>query len=254
MITFRKFLTLRQSTQTRKIVKLLREAQEILTRGEVLDWDLWNPFFMEGWKAAGSGDFFPDHRDPVLWLRIIDRWRHGILDSLGISTADWDYSLSPRDGEARVEQRFPMTLFLEDLRSPFNVGSIFRSAEAFGVKNIILSPLTPGPEHLRVKRTAMGTDELLPWERGTLEDLDTRESVFALELGGQTLEDFEFPQKGICLLGTEELGLSPEALARADQSLGRVSIPLYGKKASLNVAVATGILLEAWTRSWNRPE
>ena len=233
-------------------MKLLREAQEILTRGELLDWNLWQPFLKEGWKASGVVEPYPEHQDPRMWLRIIDRWRHGILDSLGISTADWDYSLSPRDGEARVERRFPITLFLEDLRSPFNLGSIFRSAEAFGVKNLILSPLTPGPEHLRVKRTAMGTDEVLPWNRGSLDDLAG--PVFALELGGQTLEDFEFPPQGVCLLGTEELGLSPEALARADKSMGRVSIPLYGKKASLNVAVATGILLEAWTRSWNPPQ
>ena len=71
--------------------------------------------------------------------------------------------------------------------------------------------------------------------------------VFALETGGTPIKDFIFPQKGIVIIGSEELGISPEALAQADH--GTVTVPMTGIKASLNVGVAFGILMHAWTQS-----
>ena len=70
--------------------------------------------------------------------------------------------------------------------------------------------------------------------------------VFALETGGVPLADFPFPRRGILIAGSEELGVSPRALAAADASAGRVSIQSYGAKASLNVSVAFGIAVEKW--------
>jgi len=70
--------------------------------------------------------------------------------------------------------------------------------------------------------------------------------VFALELGGTPLDKFKFPKQGTVLIGSEELGLSPEALALADAGLGRVSIAMAGAKRSLNVATAFGILMQKW--------
>jgi TrmH family RNA methyltransferase len=67
-----------------------------------------------------------------------------------------------------------------------------------------------------------------------------------LELGGTPLEEFHFPERGIMLVGSEELGLSPEALNLAGRQAGRISIPMAGAKRSLNVAVAVGIVLQAW--------
>ena len=71
--------------------------------------------------------------------------------------------------------------------------------------------------------------------------------VFALETGGTPINDFIFPQKGIVIIGSEELGISPEALSQANY--GTVTIPMNGIKASLNVGVAFGILMHAWTQS-----
>jgi TrmH family RNA methyltransferase len=73
--------------------------------------------------------------------------------------------------------------------------------------------------------------------------------VFALELGGTPIDRFNFPRGGVVLVGSEELGLSPEAIRLADAQGGRVSIPLGGAKRSLNVSVAFGILMHAWRRS-----
>jgi len=95
----------------------------------------------------------------------------------------------------------------------------------------------------------MKSEQAIPWAVADLESLQGADGLFALELGGTPLDQFSFPSSGIVLLGSEELGLSPEALELADRGLGRVSIPLVGAKKSLNVAVAFGILMEAWRSS-----
>jgi TrmH family RNA methyltransferase len=70
-----------------------------------------------------------------------------------------------------------------------------------------------------------------------------------LETGGTAINEFVFPKQGIVIIGSEELGVSPEALERA--TYGRVTIPMKGIKASLNVGVAFGILMQAWVASLN---
>ena len=143
---------------------------------------------------------------------------------------------------------------------------LFRSSE-----KIWLSPLSASPRHKRAERTAMGCLDILPWEQlkedpfGTSSaginsagnnsdgiysgDIFAGGPFFALETGGTPLEDFTFPPKGLLIAGSEELGVSPEALATADSSLGRVSIPTWGAKGSLNVSVAFGIVMQAWAKS-----
>jgi TrmH family RNA methyltransferase len=183
-------------------------------------------------------------------LRQINALRHALLAALRAEPAEWDL-VDSRTG--RLDRggirTLPMAAWLEDLRSPFNVGSIFRTAEAFGMERLYLSPATPSPDHPRARKTSLGAESVLPWQRAGLGEVAGRGGVFALELGGQTLDRFSFPRSGIVLVGSEELGLSPEALRAADAQLGRVSIPLQGAKRSLNVSVAFGILVNAWRRT-----
>jgi TrmH family RNA methyltransferase len=185
-------------------------------------------------------------------LRATNALRHAILREQNAEPAEWDLV-----GNAGLLDRsglrlYPFTVYLEDIRSPFNVGSIFRTAEAFGAERIIISPRTPAPTHPRAEKTGLGTTRVLPWSVAPLESLRDTQAVFALELGGTLLQDFAFPREGMVLVGSEELGLSPEALALADHGLGRVSIPLAGAKRSLNVSVAFGILMQAWLSSASR--
>ena len=172
--------------------------------------------------------------------------------------AEWDFDAAGPSGELDPQKRriFPgMEVYLEDIRSPFNVGALFRSAESFGAEKIYLSPFCADPLHPRAKRTAMGCVSVLSWSRlgedpfaGS--DVSTffpqGTAFFALETGGTRLGDFSFPERGVMIAGSEELGVSPNALAAADASLGRVSIPIYGAKGSLNVSVAFGIAMNAW--------
>ncbi len=180
-------------------------------------------------------------------LRAVNGLRHALLAGAGVEPAEWDL-IDPGTGELDRSgvETLPMTVYLEDLRSPFNVGSIVRSAEAFGVERLLLSPRTPAPDHPRARRTSLGADAVLPWARAGLEALSAAEDVFALEVGGTPMDRFAFPARGTVLVGSEELGLSPEALRLADAGRGRVSIPLGGAKRSLNVSVAFGILIHAW--------
>jgi TrmH family RNA methyltransferase len=185
-----------------------------------------------------------------------------LMAQVGDYPADWDFDRyaalnAPQGGAPQntVSGRrvFPgMRIYLEDLRSPFNIGSIFRAAESFGVERILLSPLCASPEHPRAQRTAMGTTGMVPWDTGvplSSADLTTGGPFFALETGGTPLNNFTFPRQGTMLTGSEELGLSPDALALADTSLGRVSIPTWGAKGSLNVSVAFGIVCQAWAEA-----
>ncbi len=188
--------------------------------------------------------------DPEAALRGFNAIRHALLRTLNAEPAEWDLvsretGLLDRTGVVVL----PLSIYLEDVRSPFNVGSIFRTAEAFGAERIFLSPRTPPPTHPRAEKTARGAAEALPWEVAELDCLRGEKNVFALELGGIALGQFRFPPSGTVLVGSEELGLSPEALAIADARAGRVTIPLAGAKRSLNVSVAFGILMHAWGTS-----
>lgn len=178
--------------------------------------------------------------------RAVNELRHLCYLRVGKTVADWDLV----DHSGRIDgagRRFHpgVSVYLDDIRSPYNLGSIFRSAEAFGVERVFLSRFCPSPEHPRAARTSMGCTEALHWDRVDLESLAGR-PVFVLETGGKSLRDFPFPQEGVMIIGSEEFGASAEALALADRSLGRASIPTVGAKASLNVAVAFGIAMAAW--------
>jgi TrmH family RNA methyltransferase len=193
--------------------------------------------------------------DLPVFLRAVNAVKHILLAEIGKDQSDWDFTNS--DGKLDPEKRQVfkgMQVYLEDIRSPFNVGAMFRTAESFGVEKIILSPLCADPRHRRAERTAMGCVDVIPWERQDLfpaaenTSPDTKETlpIFALETGGIPLSEFPFPRRGIMITGSEELGVSPRALSAADASLGRVSIPCYGAKGSLNVSVAFGIAVQAW--------
>lgn len=189
-------------------------------------------------------------------IRAVNSLRHGLLRESGQAPADWDF-FDPHSGrpDPSVRKLLPGTrAYLEDIRSPFNVGSIFRSSDAFGLEELLLSPGTADPGHPRAERSAMGATGLLAWRRAGLETLEEAaragEAVFALELGGESIGSFDFPERGIAVLGSEELGVSVEALGLC--TAGKVSIPMSGAKGSLNVGVAFGILLYAWSSQLRR--
>ncbi len=192
--------------------------------------------------------------EPLDELRVCNYARNTLLELLGTFPAEWDLVIAPhapgtaQDGTVRARDFFPgVCVYAEDIRSPFNIGSIFRTAEAMGAEKVLISPHCIDPSQPRAIRSGMGCIETLGWERCGLDQLPEDLPVFALETGGTDINDFKFPERGICIIGSEELGVSPEALARA--TYGTVTIPMKGLKASLNVGVAFGILMEKWVES-----
>ena len=188
--------------------------------------------------------------------------RNNLLAIIGTFPAEWDLIIaphsSPLDENGFVKQRDffeGVFVYAEDIRSPFNCGSIFRTAEAMGAEKVLISPMCIDPNHPKALRSGMGCIETLGFERKTLSELETFAKerdlpIFVLETGGTNIEEFDFPKKGICIIGSEELGVSPQALNLA--TYGRVSIPMKGLKASLNVGVAYGILMQKWVESENQ--
>ncbi len=170
-----------------------------------------------------------------------------------------------------------VTLLLHNIRSTHNVGAIFRTAEGFGVKKIILSGYTPYPDlslhseapncafvsgeicrndprlpHIRQKitqqihKTALGAESLVPFEYHEAPPLDELRQlgyrIAALEQAANStnLRDYSAPDRVALLLGEEVDGIAPEWLALADDI---IEIPMFGQKESFNVSVAAGIAL-----------
>jgi tRNA(Leu) C34 or U34 (ribose-2'-O)-methylase TrmL len=138
----------------------------------------------------------------------------------------------------------PHAVLVHNLRSAFNVGSIFRTADCFGFSEINLSGYTPGIEHPALKSAARGCEIWLKsrcWE-SPLDCInfykEQNYKTIALETSGQNINDFEWPQKFLLILGNEELGIADELLERCDS---RLSIKMRGRKASLNVSCAFAV-------------
>ena len=189
--------------------------------------------------------------EPFDELRLCNCARNHLLAIIGTFPAEWDLVIAPHanpydeNGVIKEREFFPgMCVYAEDIRSPFNIGSIFRTAEGMGAEKVFISPFCVDPNQSRAIRSGMGCIETMGWEQIPVEQLPDDIPIFALETGGTDIEEFVFPEKGICIIGSEELGVSPQALSKA--TYGRVSIPMKGLKASLNVGVAFGILMQKW--------
>jgi len=146
---------------------------------------------------------------------------------------------------------------LHNIRSRENVGSIFRTADAVGVVKIYLCGITPQPPHEKISKTALGAENIVPWEyhKQTWRLIDRLKKegykVVALE-NSKTAQDIFSFKKGdkpiVLVVGNEVSGLSSGMLAQSDKV---VSIPMRGQKESLNVAVAFGVAVYELARSIN---
>jgi TrmH family RNA methyltransferase len=174
-----------------------------------------------------------------------------LLQALGTDSADWDFIDELGNLDASRRTILDHILVLDRIRSPYNIGSIFRSADSFGIQKIYLIEGCAAVDHSRALKTSRGCTQTVEHEvigeEAMLERLQALDfPLFALETGGTELDAFAFPSKGVAVIGSEELGVSPALLGASEASLGRLSIVQAGTKGSLNVAVAAGIMMHGW--------
>jgi tRNA G18 (ribose-2'-O)-methylase SpoU len=154
-----------------------------------------------------------------------------------------------------IPRRAPDTLrvegFLDNIRSAYNVGSIFRTADGCGIHHLHLCGITTTPDHPRIPKTSLGAEQAIPWtyHRNSLTAArmlkDRGCLLWALENqpGSDSLlpPSFPPPKSGetlVLIVGNEKAGIDPGLSALCDRI---ISIPMLGQKESLNVAVAFGI-------------
>ncbi|MBN2650792.1 MAG: TrmH family RNA methyltransferase [Spirochaetales bacterium] len=259
MIALKKFNTLKPETKLRKYIKIFHQIEMELQVGNLANLASLHQFLVQliedniNQKASSTARDILSNNDesPEDSIRKLNSIRHMLIAQTGEGPADWDLDLRLPDNNTLTPQRSQGSIFCDDIRSPFNLGSIIRSCEVFQLREILISPDCPSLEHPRLRRSSMGAENFLDIKRAKFEDLiqqpqEERGTIFALETNGTPIQDFTFPQKGIVVVGSEELGVNPEILEVARNEGGIVSIPTLGNKASMNVSVAFGILASWW--------
>lgn len=146
--------------------------------------------------------------------------------------------------------KIPLVIVLDNVRSMNNIGSVFRTADAFRLEGLMLCGITACPPHNDIHKTALGAEDSVAWryyataQEAVRELLDAGYIVYALEQaqGSTALNDF-IPEEGkryALVLGNEVRGVQQEVINLASHCL---EIPQYGTKHSLNVSVAAGIAI-----------
>ncbi len=156
--------------------------------------------------------------------------------------------------EFKASVKVPVVVVMDNIRSMHNVGSVFRSADAFSMEGIYLCGYTPRPPHRDIHKTALGATETVTWEYAPT----TPEAVISLKEKGYAIWAIEQAEASVSLenvhrellmadkrsvavvFGNEVGGVSDEVLALCD---GCIEIPQSGTKHSLNISVAAGIVL-----------
>ena len=151
-------------------------------------------------------------------------------------------------------RRHSLRLVLDQVRSAYNVGALFRTADAAAVERITLLGFTPHPPHPQLEKTALGATGYVPWEHresadGFLEELAAEGyELVALETGPDATNIWSFcwPARTALVVGNEVEGVSATVLAACTK---KVCLPMFGYKASLNVTTALGVAMFEFLRT-----
>ena len=151
--------------------------------------------------------------------------------------------------EFKEAEKDPIIVLLDDVRSLNNIGSIFRTCDAMGIKKMYLCGITGQPTHREIRKTAIGASESVDWEhkKNASEILnkyrDLGYEIIAVEQTSNsvTLENYQLRNNKILLIfGNEINGVSQKLIDLCDLS---IEIPQWGTKHSINISVSIGIVL-----------
>ncbi|MBC8767164.1 TrmH family RNA methyltransferase [Arenibacter sp. BSSL-BM3] len=158
--------------------------------------------------------------------------------------------------EFKQVEKTPICIVLDNVRSLNNIGSVFRTADAFLIEKIYLCGITATPPHKDIHKTALGATDSVAWEyrENTLELLEELKHVGYISLSVEQAEnavmlnDFEVDNndKYALIFGNEVKGVSQDVVSNSD---GVLEIPQYGTKHSLNISVSVGIVVwDLWAK------
>ena len=150
----------------------------------------------------------------------------------------------------KLADKTPIILILDDVRSLHNIGSVFRTADAFLIEKIYLCGITATPPNKEIHKTALGATDTVAWEyaanvQEVIQNLQSQDVlVYAVEQveGALFLQDFAVKkqQKYALVFGNEVFGVNQAAVSQCN---GCIEIPQLGTKHSLNISVSTGIVI-----------
>ena len=162
--------------------------------------------------------------------------------------------------EFKQSDKFPIIVVLENIRSAYNVGSVFRTSDAFLIEAIYIVGYSAKPPHKEIKKTALGAEETVTWKyfkttNEAIDELkDKKYKVYAVEQaeGSYKLHSANFRQneKIAMIFGNEVTGIEQSTIHLCD---GCIEIPQFGMKHSLNIATAAGVVLWELVKSKMRP-
>lgn len=158
--------------------------------------------------------------------------------------------------EITPANRLPVTVVVDNIRSLYNVGSIFRTSDGVLLEKLILTGFTPTPPRKEIDKTALGATQSVPWEyikepQEAIHALKEKQlKICCLELTDSTTSYYnvsatDFPLA--LVIGNEITGISKDVISECDMA---IEIPMVGIKQSLNVAVAYGIAIFELNRVW----
>lgn len=165
--------------------------------------------------------------------------------------SDDEFLIYEHDQPDRILQRVPLVFVLENIRSAFNVGAIFRTAECLGAEEVILTGYTPSPLSAKIEKTAMGSINYLKWSenKSTFDVIDQLKQKKYHVIGLETAPSAKhytakYPKGPIAfVLGNERYGLEKDVLNYCDE-VRKISV--FGIKNSLNVGIAAGVVGFEW--------
>lgn len=180
----------------------------------------------------------------MLNCKVVKMWRKRSFSELASETTG-------RQG------RIPVTILLHNIRSQYNVGAIMRTADAVGIEELICSGYTPIPDQSGVQKTALKSLETLHWSQAKdpIACVQTYKAkgyqVCGLEQchGSQLFHHVAYQFPLLLIVGEEVLGIDETLLALCDQM---IEIPMFGSAHSLNVSVASSIVLYHFLIEWQK--
>ncbi len=253
------FVKLSVSQKVRKLSTLARESAHNATR-QHLFWKCVEWLTKDPHPRLARALVLIEKAKPTL-QNSPHLWFHLSYDLLALNNenrSEEDF-LPPVFDRDEPLKRWQSAVILADIRSPFNVGSIIRTAEAFGWSEAALCGITPPVTHPRVAKTTMGTHEWIVIRefRTLIETIEFYKShgytIAALEVIPESTSLWESVlfEKTALIVGNEEFGIPEETLALVDRV---IHIPLYGRKLSLNVANAFAIASAVLTQQWHHSQ